>query len=221
MNLSLLETYDRWAEVYPPVPHNPLMEVEQRSLLSLVANFSGMDVLDLACGSGRYGELARSAGARAVVGLDLSRAMLARAALPLRVRGDLTCLPFRDTAFDLVISGLALGHASDLCACAGEIARVLRPSGVLLYSDFHDEAWQAGLTRSFRDAEGKTVTLPRDGYSASRHRDALGQAGFDIEELHELRVGIEFDPVFPGCAQLYSRHHGVPLLLVVRARKSS
>jgi hypothetical protein len=49
----------------------------------------------------------------------------------------------------------------------------------------------------------------------------LQVAGFEVEELRELRVGIEFTPHFTNSAQFYERHHGVPLLLVVRARKKS
>jgi ubiquinone/menaquinone biosynthesis C-methylase UbiE len=218
--LSLSEAYDRWADVYPPVPHNPVMQVEQQALLELLDDVRGRDVLDLACGSGRYGAVAAAGGARSVVGVDRSPAMLTRARLAARIRGDLTRLPLQAAAFDLVICGLAVGHASDLDECMREIARVLRRKGSLLYSDFHDDAWRAGLTRSFKDAQG-SVTLPRDGYPPSRHRAALLAAGFEVEVMRELRVGIEFTPHFTNSAEFYGRHHGVPLLFVVRARKKS
>jgi malonyl-CoA O-methyltransferase len=146
--------------------------------------------------------------------------MLARAQLPLRIRAELTQLPLRSGLFDTVICGLALGHAADLEAGTREIARVLRAGGALLYSDFHDAAWRAGLTRSFKDANGNEVTLPRDGYPPTRHRAALLAAGFVVEEMSELRVGIEFTPPFANSVAFYQRHRGVPLLLVVRARKT-
>jgi ubiquinone/menaquinone biosynthesis C-methylase UbiE len=219
--LSLSEAYDRWAEVYPATPHNPLMQAEQGALLALLGDVRGRDVLDLACGSGRYGAIAQAAGASSVVGVDRSVSMLTRAKLAMRARGDLTQLPLQADAFDLVICGLALGHAANLSACAQEIARVLRIGGSLLYSDFHDEAWRAGLTRSFKDAQGNGVTLPRDGYPPAQHRAALLAAGFEVEQMRELRVGIEFTEHFANSAEFYQRHHGVPLLLVVRARKRS
>ena len=84
MSLTLEQAYERWAPVYPPEPHNPVMDVEQRALLALCGDLQGRDVLDLACGSGRYGAIAAANGARSVVGLDRSVAMLARAVLPLR-----------------------------------------------------------------------------------------------------------------------------------------
>jgi malonyl-CoA O-methyltransferase len=219
--LPIHEAYDRWAEVYPAEPHNPLMRAEQAAMMSLLPPLANQRVLDLACGSGRYAAIAAAAGAAQVVGLDYSPAMLMRAGLASRVRGDMTRLPLRSGVFDVVLSGLALGHATDLAACAAEAARVLRPGGVLLYSDFHDEAWRAGLTRSFKDAEGNGVTLVRDGYTAAQHREALLAADLEVEQVRELRVGIEFTESFANSAAFYERHHGVPLVLVIRARRKS
>ena len=217
--LSLHEAYDRWAEVYPAEPHNPLMQAEQAAMLGLLPPLSACDVLDLACGSGRYVAIAQAAGAAFVVGVDYSPAMLGRARFAARVRADMARLPLRANSFDVVISGLAMGHAPDLDDCVAGIARVLRPGGVLVYSDFHDEAWRSGLTRSFKDARGNGVMLPPDGYPPARHRAALDAAGFEVQQMQELRVGIEFTPEFANSAEFYRRHHGVPLLLVVRARK--
>ena len=217
--MPLHEAYDRWAEVYPPEPHNPLMEAEQSAMLELMPPVERCRVLDLACGSGRYAAIAQAAGAELVVGVDYSTAMLQRATLAARVRADMTRLPLRRDSFHLVVSGLALGHSHDLEACIAGIAAVLRPGGVLLYSDFHDDAWRAGLTRSFRDAHGNGVTLPRDGYPPARHLAALAAAGLELELLRELRVGIEFTAEFSNSAEFYRRHDGVPLIQIVRARK--
>jgi malonyl-CoA O-methyltransferase len=217
--LPLHEAYDRWAEVYPPEPHNPLMRAEQAAMLALLPPVANCSVLDLACGSGRYAALFAAAGAAQVVGVDYSAAMLMRAGMAARVRGDMSRLPLRSGAFDLVISGLALGHATNLLACASEAARVLRPGGVLLYSDFHADAASVGLTRSFKDALGQSITLPRDGYTPEEHRAALLAAGFEVERQRELRVGVEINEDFPNCAEFYRRHHNVPIVLVMRARK--
>ena len=216
---STLEVYERWAPTYPPEPHNPLMRAEQQCMLAQLPDVTGRRVLDLACGSGRYARLMAAAGAAEVVAVDFSAAMLARVSTGFRVRADLTQLPFACGSFDLVVSGLAIGHASDLATCLREVARVLRPGGAVLYSDFHSEAAGAGLTRSFRDSDNRSFTLPPAGFSLRQHRVAARIAGIGIETIEQLRVGQEFREPFRGSAEFYRRWKGVPLVFVVRGRK--
>jgi SAM-dependent methyltransferase len=90
-------------------------------------------VVDLACGSGPMSrELARPG--RTVVGLDLSEHELALAAEggpgPW-VRGDALALPFRDGSVDVVTSSMGLVVVQPLTEVLEEVARILRPGGVL------------------------------------------------------------------------------------------
>ncbi len=73
------------------------------------------------------------------VGLDLTRAMLARvpragAGLTL-VQGDAMRLPFRDASFDAVVLHLIVAVVPDPRRCLAEAARVTRPGGQLLVLD--------------------------------------------------------------------------------------
>ena len=136
-----------------------------------------------------------------------------------RVRADMMQLPFVDAAFEVVICGLAVGHAAQMQEWAGEIGRILRPGGVLLYSDFHPEAARAGLTRSFKDERNRSVTLVHRLHDVSAQREALAAANLTPEVVHEVRVGIEFQEVFPGSDAFYRQWRGLPLVLVVRAGK--
>jgi malonyl-CoA O-methyltransferase len=218
VNLTL-EAYDRWAPTYPPEAHNPLMRAEQKAMLARWPDVTGRLTLDLACGTGRYATLLAQSGARAVVAADFSAAMLRQVSVGTPVRADMAQLPFVDDAFDVVICGLALGHASDLLAWMGEIGRVLKEGGVLLYSDFHPEAALAGLTRSFKDERNRSFTLPHCRHGLSEQREALAAADLTIEAIDELRVGVECQEAFPGSEAFYRQWHGLPLVLVVRARK--
>ncbi len=74
--LSALDAYALWAASYPPHAHNRLMEIEQAAMLALMPDLRGRDVLDLACGTGRYSRIALQAGARRAVGVDFSLPML-------------------------------------------------------------------------------------------------------------------------------------------------
>lgn len=217
--LSTLGLYDRWAPMYPPVSHNPLMRAEQRAMFELWPDVYGRRALDLACGTGRYAKLLAEANAMDVVALDFSTAMLGRVSTGSPVCASMMHLPFVAGAFDVVISGLAVGHATAIDPWMLEIARVLNRDGRLLYSDFHPEAARAGLTRSFKDNRDRSYTLPHHCYEVVSQRKAAAQANLTIEVLKEVRVGVELQETFPQSDEFYRRWHGLPLLLVVRARR--
>ena len=96
---------------------------------------------------------------------------------------------------------------------------MLGAGGALLYSDFHPEAAQAGLTRSFKDAANVTFTVPHQLYSVAEQIDAAAAAGLRLQTVRELRVGYELQEPFPGSDTFYSQWHGLPIVLVVRAGK--
>lgn len=89
----------------------------------------GSTVLDLACGTGALGEVARRAGYR-VVGADMSAGMLAKRRPPGgAAQCDAAALPFATATFDGVVCGYALRNFTDLAACIAEAGRVVRPGG--------------------------------------------------------------------------------------------
>jgi SAM-dependent methyltransferase len=90
-------------------------------------------VVDLACGSGPMSRELAQPG-RTVIGLDLSEHELALAAErgpgPW-VRADGLQLPFKDQSIDVVTSSMGLVVVQPLNRVISEVARVLRPGGVL------------------------------------------------------------------------------------------
>jgi len=216
---ATVAAYDRWARAYPPVSHNPLMRAEAALMRHFLPSVRGRRVLDLACGSGRYAAWLSQEGPAHVTSLDSSAVMLNQIAAGARILADMMSLPLAASCMDLVICGLAVGHAPDLDRWHREIARVLAPGGDLLYSDFHPDAARIGLKRTFEDENGRTTVVPHRVHAAQAHKRSLAAAGFKIETLAEARLGIELCEEFPGSDLLYRRWRGLPLVLVVRARK--
>lgn len=103
-------------------------------------------VLDLGCGFGRHAFEAARRGAR-VVAADMADGELkevrntfgamadagevSAASLAGTVQGDATRLPFTSGTFQRVIASEVMEHIPDDAAAAAELARVLRPGGVL------------------------------------------------------------------------------------------
>jgi malonyl-CoA O-methyltransferase len=89
----------------------------------------------------------------------------------------------------------------------------------VLYSDFHPEAARAGLPRSFKDEDGRVHTVPHNSFEVSSQAAAAAEAGLLVEKVRELRVGMEICEPFSGSEAFYRQWHGLPLVLIVRARK--
>lgn len=109
--------------------------------------------LDVGCGEGRFCRMMQAQGIR-TVGADPTVALIqeARRRDPEGVytlgRGE--SLPFGDRSFDLVVSYLTLIDIPDVGAATREMARVLRPGGVLLIANlnsFVTAAEDGGWTR--------------------------------------------------------------------------
>jgi ubiquinone/menaquinone biosynthesis C-methylase UbiE len=213
------EAYEHWAPLYPPEPHNPLMRAEQRVMLENYPAVAGCRVLDLGCGTGRYAQIAAQQGAGHVVALDFCMPMLARVRGAQRVCASMMQLPFAARSFDIVVSGLAVGHAPDLVAWAFEVARVLRDGGSLLYSDFHPDAARVRLTRSFSDEQQRSWTVPHFRHDLASQLAALRAAGLEVAATHEVRVGRELHEPFEDSTSFYAQWDGLALVLVVRADK--
>jgi SAM-dependent methyltransferase len=124
---------------------------------------AGMDVLDVACGTGNATIPAAKAGAR-VTGLDFAPALLEiareRAADAMVeidfLEGDAQEMPFEDASFDRVVSTFGHMFAPDHERTAAEMQRVLRPGGAIAVACWTPE----GSTGRMFPAIGRLVPPP-------------------------------------------------------------
>ncbi len=114
----------------------------KRRLVSMAPIQPHVRVLDLACGTGDITYAMQDAGACSV-GLDITARMVEiarskrpRESKPAFLVGDMMQLPFRDATFDIVTTGYGIRNVPVIAEALAELARVLRPGGVLLSLDF-------------------------------------------------------------------------------------
>jgi malonyl-CoA O-methyltransferase len=214
--LDPTRAYALWAPTYAPEAHNPLMRLEERAVLELLPDLDGRTALDLGCGTGRYLALLRARGARRAFGLDRSWEMLREgvaarrdpAESPALVQGDLLTLPLATGAADLIVCGLAIGHVAALDQAIAEASRVLRPGGVVIYSDFHPFGALTGWQRTFRAPDGRVYAVAHHIHLYADHHAACRRAGLEIEAVREPRIDVAH------------AWRGFPAVLVIRARKA-
>lgn len=190
--LDVRTAYSLWASEYPPYAHNSLMKAEEEAMLGLLPDPAGKACLDLACGTGRYIRILRERGASSVAGLDYSYDMLAhgrRLDSGLRVvQGQFLGLPFRDASFDLMTCALAVAYERNLSDALLEASRVLRPGGVLVYSDRHPFRALSGTPRHALPGKGVGIDIEHYLHLFEDHVNACRGAGLRIDRVREPAI---------------------------------
>ncbi|MDK9496136.1 class I SAM-dependent methyltransferase [Streptomyces katrae] len=123
---------------------------DRPTVLGLIGDVNGLDILDAGCGPGLYLSELAARGARPV-GIDQSADMVRLAGQRLgplaEVRQHDLAEPLiwvEDESFDVVLLTLVLHYLPDRVSTLRELARVLRPSGQIVVSTSHPTAdWLA------------------------------------------------------------------------------
>lgn len=114
----------------------------------LPGDLSGCQLLDVGSGTGWFSKRAVERGAT-VTSLDIGESLLRQTLSKASVRpvvGDTLALPFRRACFDIVVSSEVIEHTTNPEVAVSEMARVLRPGGVLaLTCPNHLWQWSVAL----------------------------------------------------------------------------
>jgi len=202
--------YDRHATVQKRVVDR-LVALAQSHISGVPA-----DILDIGCGTGQLlSFLGRKYPAARLYGLDLAYNMSRHAAERLGrgamlVNGDAEQLPFREGAFDLVVSTSTLQWIDNMDAFFQQCHRVLRPDGYLCIAFFAGRTmWE--LQECYREA-----VLERSGCSDSYlgrlHRfkevtalqQALGRSAFGTVLLSS-EIEMDYYPDVPDLLRSVKR----------------
>jgi SAM-dependent methyltransferase len=177
-----------WAEVWAG-----MADPAREAILAAAEVGSGTRLLDVGCGSGELCALAAARGA-SVAGIDAAEGMIAiaRRRLPdadLRA-GAMEALPWDDDAFDVGTAVNALQFAADFVDALRELARVVRPGGVVAVCNWgrteHRELLD--VMRTLREGPGAAgPTIGDPGELEARAR----RAGLEPGEAGEVDVPFE------------------------------
>lgn len=168
-------------------------------------------VLDIGCGTGALtSAMSKRYPGAEIFGLDLAYNMTVKAASRLGsescfVNGDAEQLPFRDNAFELVVSASTFQWAKSLENCFSECCRVLADGGVFCAAFFGGKTlWE--LQESYREALSRRYNS--DDMRVSRLQRFRGR-----EDVKHALEGLGFDQVIIATEDELEYHADVPALL--------
>ncbi len=149
---GLAEDYEAW---YSTPFGSYAHELEKELVLKFVGTVRGKRILDVGCGTGLYTEILSEEGG-SVIGIDPSMDMLRIArgrAKASYLRASAEALPFKDGAFDVVVSVLALCFVSNVGKALSGMRRAVRRGGRLVMAvlnKWSSYAIQKRLVSKFR-----------------------------------------------------------------------
>jgi SAM-dependent methyltransferase len=149
----------------------------------------GVLALELGCGTGVFLEKVARAGA-SLHGLDLSEELLAKARARLAGagnvrldRGNAEAMPYPDAHFDVVYGSSVLHHL-DLETALGEVRRVTKPSGRIVFTEPNLLNPQVVFMFKYGPAKDRFgVSEDEMAFTRFRARRALAAAGFVSIEI--------------------------------------
>jgi len=121
-------------------------------------SFEGLHLLDVGCGTGALACVAFEKGATAAVCGDIAALMLKKAKINASsikseyffCQLDAEGLPYRDNAFDAVVSGMTFGTLPNQKIALDEMVRVVKPGGLVCIGAHGPEHYWEAIDASFR-----------------------------------------------------------------------
>ena len=152
---------------------------EWSELQKLLPDFQGKRVLDLGCGYGWHCLYAAQHGAEFVLGIDLSKKMLAVA----KQKNKFPQVHYQNCAmedfefpaneYDVVISSLAFHYIEDFDGIVNSVFRSLTNGGVFVFSVEHPTFTAYGTQDWYYDKSGKILHFPVNNYYYEGKREAV------------------------------------------------
>lgn len=181
---SLFDSYaDRYDEHLTGALEYRAHELMEAAVLASVGRRTGLDVLDLGCGTGLFGERIRPLTSR-LVGVDVSPGMLRKASErrlydaleQADLLGFLVATP--PQSFDLVTAVDVFSYIGSLEPVVRQAQRILRPNGLLAFTvEAGDAGYALGPTGRYRHG--------RSYLDGLRELAGLGEVRFSREALRK------------------------------------
>src|SRR5215469_3001275 len=224
VRLPPLASYRLWSQTWERDP-SAIISLESRWLYPWLDGLQGKLFLDLSCGAGRWLAHAQAQGAT-VFGADLCWEMLLEARKKSRLAGRLTLadtrrLPFPDACADVTLCALSLGHMTPIEPAVRELARLVRPGGSLIVSDFHPGALQHGWKRTFHN-HGELYEVETHPYTTDQLLECAASGGLALQQLQEPCFDEPEREIFraAGKPDLFEQVRNIPAVLLARWKRS-
>jgi ubiquinone/menaquinone biosynthesis C-methylase UbiE len=212
--------YDLWSEQYDNQPGNLILALDEELFNILIKDldFRSSVVADVGCGTGRHWHELINAGPARLLGFDVSSGMLARLKEKIPAAETYLIKDFRlpildNESCDYLISTLAVAHMNEFDKALIEWARILKPNGLLILTDYHPIALENGANRTFQ-YHNQSISVRNHIYPIESIKQMAGQLGLESIRFIERKIDESVVDFYQkqNAMDVYAKFKGLPII---------
>ena len=218
--LSSRDAYGIWYAFYDDQPDNAVLFLEEKLFSEMLSHteIKNRNILDIGCGTGRHWKEILDHKPLKLTGIDNSHEMTGKlkkkfADAEVFVSDKIPEEIFGDSAFDIIISTLTIGHIKDIDQYFQEWNRILKEGGKILITDFHPDAFSAGMKRSFPHKD-EVIEVENYLYDTEFLMKIFSELKWEIISTYEKKIDDEVKHLFEkqNFMSAYDKFYGTPLI---------
>lgn len=221
------EAYDLWSDSYDMQPGNLMLDLDEIIFTTLLQDVELTDktVADIGCGTGRHWPKLYAKSPIIVRGYDVSEGMLGKLKLkfPDAITTQITdnrLLGTASASLDCIVSTLTIAHVKDLEETIETWARVLKPGGDLILTDFHPNALLKGGKRTFRH-DNRQMSVINFIHPLHIIKNICEKHGLYVNRLEERYVDDTVRSYYEnqGALHVYNQFKGMAIIYGLHLKK--
>lgn len=223
-----VEAYNLWAESYDSQPGNLMLDFDEEVFSSLLnpLDLENKKVVDIGCGTGRHWKKILAKSPASLEGFDVSAAMLQQLKKKFpqaRVSAiqDNHFSQVSDASFDAIVCTLTVAHIRHLDSALRAMARILKPGGDLIITDFHPAALALGGKRTFT-SKGRLINITNYIHPTALVKNLCLGSGMTVvaEEERAVDEAVKHYYEQRHAMHVYRRFLGVPMIYGMHVKKT-
>lgn len=226
--LSSRDAYGIWYAFYDDQPDNTVLFLEEKLFSEMISNtdIKNRNILDFGCGTGRHWMEILDHKPLKLTGIDNSHEMTGKLKMKFKdaevfVSETISPEVFEDSAFDIIISTLTIGHIKNIDQYFQDWNRILKAGGEILITDFHPAAFSAGMKRSFPHKD-EVIEVENYLYDIEYLKKIFSELKWEVISIFEKKIDDDVRHLFEkqNFMTAYDRFFGTPLISGIHLKKS-
>ncbi len=226
--LSSRDAYGIWYAFYDDQPDNAVLFLEEKLFSEMISHteIKNRNILDVGCGTGRHWKEILDHKPLKLTGIDNSHEMTGKLKKKFKdaevfVSEKISREVFEDSAFDIIISTLTIGHIKNIDQYFQEWNRILKADGEILITDFHPAAFSAGMKRSFPHKD-EVIEVENYLYEIEYLKKIFSALKWEVISIFEKKIDDDVRHLFEkqNFMTAYDRFFGTPLISGIHLKKS-